>query len=182
MMDHCIESDGIRGSGAPSPEWVSRRTTLLAMLSAAAGPRLFAINTRETAPEFRAKTLAGKTFTSQSLKGSVVLIQFWTTWCRYCRRDQEPVEAIARDFEPKGLVVLAVNVGESKKKVEAYLEESPRSCHIVLTGDTNLAAAFAATSFPLYVLIDSNGRIAGTQSGAAGEGMLRQLLKRADLA
>jgi thiol-disulfide isomerase/thioredoxin len=158
---------------------ISRRTTLLTMMAGARA--MFAINTREPAPRFTAKTLAGRTFTNDSLKGSVALIQFWTTWCGYCRRDQEPVDAITQDLASKGLVVLAVNVGESRRKVQRYLEQSPRSCHVVLTEDTNLAAVFAAPSFPFYVLIDSNGRIASTQRGAGGEGMLRKLLEKADL-
>jgi len=76
-----------------------------------------------------------------------------------------------------GLLALAVNVGESKKKVKNFLEESPRPCEVVLTEDTNLAAYFAANSYPIYVLLDKDGRIAGRQNGAAGERGLRHLLK-----
>ncbi len=140
-----------------------------------------AIDTRQSAPAFRAKTLDGEQFTNESLKGKVVLVQFWATWCRFCRRDQPAVDAIVHDFESQGLVVLAVNVGESKSKVKQYLRDSPRACSIVLTEDTNLAALFAAHAYPLYVLIDRDGKIAGTQRGAAGEDALRQLLTRAGL-
>ena len=110
-----------------------------------------------------------------------MLLQFWTTWCPYCRKDQDAVEALVRDFDASGLVVLAVNVGESKKKVKQYLADSPRTCKIVLTADTNLAALYAATSYPLYVLIDRDGNIAGQQDGAAGEAALRRLLAKAGL-
>src|SRR5271157_3837447 len=124
-----------------------------------------AIDTRQSAPNFRAKTLDGEQFTNESLKGKVVLLQFWATWCPYCRRDQPAVDAIVHDFEGRGLVVLAVNVGESKSKVKQYLRNSPRACSIVATEDTNLAALFAAHAYPLYVLIDRDGMIAGTQRG-----------------
>ncbi|MGO9239540.1 MAG: TlpA family protein disulfide reductase [Bryobacteraceae bacterium] len=140
-----------------------------------------AIDTRQSAPTFRAKTLDGEQFTNESLKGKVVLLQFWATWCQYCRRDQPAVDAIVHDFESRGLVVLAVNVGESKSKVKHYLRDSPRACRIVLTEDTNLAALFAAHAYPLYVLIDRDGVIAGTQRGAAGEDALRRLLAKAGL-
>jgi len=136
---------------------------------------------REAAPRFTASTLGGETFTNESLKGQVALLQFWTTWCPYCRRDQPVVESITRDFSGKGLVVLAVNVGESGQTVKKYLGEHPRSCHIVLTQDTNLVAQFSPTGFPLYVLIDRDGNIAGTQEGAAGDLGLRGLLSRAGL-
>ena len=136
---------------------------------------------REPAPRFVAKTVAGEKFTSESVKGKVVLLQFWTTWCQYCRSEQSLVDTINDELSGKGLLVLAVDVGESKKKVSKYLEENPRSCRIVLTEDTNLAARFAATRYPIYVVIDREGNIAGTQRGAAGEPALRRLLSRAGI-
>jgi hypothetical protein len=85
------------------------------------------------------------------------------------------------EFANRGLVVLAVNAGESRKKVRQYLEDSPRVPKIVLTEDTNLAAIFAARAYPFYVLIDRGGMIAATQRGAAGEGSLRRMLGKAGL-
>jgi thiol-disulfide isomerase/thioredoxin len=159
---------------------ISRRilSGVLALIFLAAFP---ALSGPERAPRFRAKTLDGETFTNDSVKGKVVLLQFWTTWCQYCRREQPVVDDINKEFSPKGLVLLAVNVGESKKKVKKFLEENPRSVRIVLTEDTNLAAMYAATSFPIYVAIDRDGNIAGMQRGAGGERALRELLSRAGL-
>ena len=157
------------------------RQTLFGVLAVAALCAFGGSEAREPAPRFSAKTLAGEKFTNDSVKGKVVLVQFWTTWCPYCRRDQSGVDAIDREFAGKGLVALAVNVGESRKTVTTYLEQNPRSCRIVLTEDTNLAAVFGATSFPVYVLMDREGNIAGTQRGAGGEAALRRLLSRAGL-
>ena len=72
-------------------------------------------------------------------------------------------------------------MGEPKRRVKKYLEESPRTCKIVLAEDTTLAAICEAKVYPLYVLIDRDGKIAGVQRGAAGEGALRRLLARAGL-
>ena len=160
---------------------VLRRAALTAVVSVFAGGLPAAIDTREPAPRFRAKSLDGEQFSNESLKGKAVLLQFWATWCGFCRRDQSAVDAVTRDFESRGLVVLAVNVGESKSKVKKYLQDSPRACKIVATEDTNLAALFAAHAYPLYVLIDRDGTIAGTQHGAGGEEALRQLLAKAGL-
>jgi thiol-disulfide isomerase/thioredoxin len=134
----------------------------------------------EPASRFRAKTLTGDTFTNESVKGKVVLLQFWTTWCAYCRREQALVD-LHREFAEKGLVVLAIDVGESKKTVRKYLADHPRSCPIVLNEDTNLAAMYAANAYPIYVVIDRDGDIAGTKCGAAGERGLRRLLRRGGL-
>ena len=136
---------------------------------------------REPAPRFNAKTTAGEKFTNDSLKGKVVLLQFWTTWCPYCRQDQPLVDSLDQEFRGQGVVVLAVDVNESKKTVKKYLELSPRSCRIVLTEDTNLAAMYAANSYPIYVVIDREGNIVATRRGAAGERALRSLLARAGL-
>jgi thiol-disulfide isomerase/thioredoxin len=153
---------------------ISRRAALT-VLSAA---NLLAIDTREPAPKFHAKSLDGEKFNNESVKGKAVLIEFWATWCPYCRRDQPAIDAIVEEYEPKGLIVLAVDVREPRKKVQKYLENSPRACKIVLMDDTNLTAMFAAKSFPFYVLIDQDGKIAGTHKGTAGEDGLRRMLRK----
>lgn len=132
----------------------------------------------EPAPRFRAKTLAGENFNNESVKGKVVLLEFWTTWCSYCRDEEALVEKIDKEFANKGLLVLAIDVAESKKTVKKYLEQHPRACRIVLTEDTNLAAMYQANAYPIYVVIDRDGNIAGEQRGAAGERGLRRLLAR----
>jgi thiol-disulfide isomerase/thioredoxin len=138
-------------------------------------------NEREPAPRFHAKTLEGEQFTNESVKGKVVLFQFWTTWCPYCKGEESLVNDITTEFAGKGLVVLAIDVGESKKTVQQYLKDHPRKCRIVLTGDTNLAAMYAANSYPIYVVVDRDGKVAAEQRGAGGERGLRRMLSRAGL-
>lgn len=151
------------------------------MVFALAAGTIAADNEREAAPRFSAKTLDGERYTNASLAGKPVLIQFWATWCPKCRGDQSAVDDVTRDYADKGLVVLAVDVGESKRTVKGYLGRSPRLCKIVANEDTNLPAVFSAKVYPLYVLIDKDGNVAGTQRGAGGEEMLRRLLRRAGL-
>ena len=79
------------------------------------------------------------------------------------------------------MLVLAVDVLEPDQKVKKYMAEHPRSVPIVLTKDTNLAAMYNAQSYPIYVVIDRDGNIAGEQRGAAGERGLRRLLSRAGI-
>jgi thiol-disulfide isomerase/thioredoxin len=161
---------------------ITRRKALaIAGYSLGISPLLCALDTSEPAPRFSAKTLAGETFNNQSLIGKVALIEFWATWCPYCRSDAEPLDDLAREFEKDGLVVLAVDVAESKKKVKAFLEQNPRKAKIVLMEDTNLAAVFEAKRFPQYVLINREGRVAGQQNGAGGEASLRRILRKAGL-
>lgn len=125
--------------------------------------------------------MTGETFTNASVKGKVVLLEFWATWCLYCRNEEAILGELDHQFATKGLIVLAIDVGESKKSVKKYLAEHPRSCRIVLMEDTNLAAMYQANSYPIYILINRNGNIAGEQRGAGGEDALRHLLAKAGI-
>jgi len=149
---------------------------MLAAVCASAGP-----TGKEPAPHFTAKTTDGEKFTNETIKGKVVLLDFWTTWCPYCAEEAQIVDKLGHEFNDKGLIVLAINVAESKKKVRQYLEQHPRSSRIVLMEDTNLAAMYQANVYPIYVVIDRDGNIVGDQRGAAGEGGLRRLLARGGL-
>ena len=136
---------------------------------------------KEPAPRFNAKSLDGEKFDNVSIRGKVVLLEFWTTWCHFCAEEVPYVEKLSQEFSDKGLTVLAVNVGESKKTVKKYLEQHPRTCRVVLTDDTNLAAMYQATVYPIYVVIDRDGNIVATQRGAGGERALRHSLSRAGI-
>src|SRR3979490_3507244 len=100
-------------------------TLFLTAICGFAGPK-----TKEPAPRFNAKTLDGEKFTNDSVKGKVVLLEFWTTWCVYCFEEGGFVDQVNREFRDKGLIVLAVDVAESKKTVKKYLDQQPRISRI----------------------------------------------------
>jgi len=125
--------------------------------------------------------MSGEQFNNESVKGKVVLFEFWTTWCKYCEEEADLVDDIAKEFKDRNLIVLAVDVLEPDQKVKKYLVEHPRGVPIVLTKDTNLAAMYNAQVYPIYVVVDKDGNIAGEQRGAGGESGLRRMLKRAGL-
>ncbi|HVH72585.1 MAG TPA: TlpA disulfide reductase family protein, partial [Candidatus Dormibacteraeota bacterium] len=152
------------------------RGVLSAALGLAAGPK-----DKQPAPHFSATTTAGDKFTNDSIKGKVALFEFWTTWCSNCAEEAAFVDKIGKELAPKGLILLAIDVGESKKTVKKYLEQHPRDCKIVMMEDTNLAAMYQATVYPIHVVIDRDGFIAGRQRGAGGEEALRRLLAHAGI-
>ena len=160
---------------------ITLRAALLCALFLTALCVLAGTKAKEPAPRFNATTTAGEKFTNASIKGKVVLLEFWTTWCGYCVTEAPFVDKIDQELASKGLIVLAIDVGESKKLVKKYLDQHPRTCRIVLMEDTNLAAMYQATVYPIYVVIDRDGNIAGTQRGAGGEEGLRKLLARGGL-
>lgn len=130
---------------------------------------------------FTATTLDGQEYSSESLRGRVVLVQFWATWCPHCQGDQPAVDRISEAYGDK-LVVFAVDDSEPLQKVQMYLAKSPRSCPIVLGKDTDLVSlARGHSGIPYYVVIDANGHIAGTRGGEIGEKGMRALLQRAGI-
>ena len=159
----------------------SLRCALFLPLLLAAACAFAGDDDNQAAPRFRAKTMSGESFNNESVKGKVVRLEFWTTWCQYCHVEEPLVEAINKEFADKGLIVLAIDVAESKKTVKKYLEQHPRACRVVLTEDTNLAAMYQANVYPIYVVIDRDGNISGEQRGAGGERALRGLLATADM-
>ena len=154
---------------------------VLCVFNVLAGTIIGKTKAREPAPRFNATTTSGEKFNNESLKGRVVLLEFWTTWCGYCLQEAGFVDRINEEYDSKQLIILAINVGESKKTVKKYLEQHPRKTRIVLTDDTNLAAMFEAKVYPIYVVIDRDGNVAGEQRGAGGERALRNLLDRGGL-
>jgi peroxiredoxin len=135
----------------------------------------------QQAPRFETRTLEGQEFTNASLEGSVTLLQFWTTRCPRCAADQAAVDEIDRKFIGQGLVVLAIDAGESASTVGKYLQEHPRTCRVALDEKKGLARRFAVPSYPYYVVIDRQGRIAAAEPGKAGEKGLLLLLSIAGL-
>jgi thiol-disulfide isomerase/thioredoxin len=151
---------------------------MLCLLTVIAVCGLAAPRDKEPAPRFNATTTTGEKFTNDSIKGKVVLLEFWTTWCGFCADEAAFVDKIGHELADEGLLLLAIDVGESRKTVKKYLEQHPRNCRIVMMEDTNLAAMYAATVYPIYVVIGRDGFIVGTQRGAGGEQALRRLIAR----
>jgi thiol-disulfide isomerase/thioredoxin len=153
-----------------------------AWLTLAAATPLMAVKPpREAMPRFQAKSLDGQVYTRESLKGKVVLLQHWATWCGYCRKDEPAVEQIIEDHAKDGLIVLAINAAEPKAKVLDYLKQHPRSAKIILAPDTNLAKFFGGVGVPAYMLIDRESNVAAAQPGSGGIMALREMLKEVDL-
>src|SRR6267378_4156286 len=164
-----------------SPRTIVPRAAIFSVLLLASLCALAASKDKEPAPRFNAMTTTGEKFTNESIKGKVVLLEFWTIWCGFCADEAAFVDKIGHERADKGLILLAIDVGESKKTVKKYLEQHPRNCKIVMMEDTNLAAMYQANEYPIYVVIDREGYIAGTQRGAGGEEALKRLLARGGL-
>lgn len=126
------------------------------------------------APDFKAQTLDGAEIDLAALRGKVVLLDFWATWCAPCKRDLPAIEKLHREFRQRGLAVLGVNVGEEKADVQKFLSAVRVTHPVVQVDESNdLLAKLAVNAFPTTVLIDRKGNVASYEVGARGEAALR---------
>lgn len=132
--------------------------------------------------DFTARTIDGSLITEEETKGKVLLVQFWATWCPHSRNDQIPVDRVYSDLASRGLVVIAVDVGESEADLKKYLSQNPRYPPVVMGKNTDLTALRPNSSgVPTYVVVDRNGNVVGSRTGELGEAGLRRLLQKAGM-
>jgi thiol-disulfide isomerase/thioredoxin len=133
------------------------------------------------APALSVKDINAKPLTLESLKGKVVLLDFWTTWCPPCRADAPSLEKLNKQYGAKDLVIIGISVSEERSVVESYLAKHPRSYPTVLTTENQLPAAYQVRMFPTYIVIERDGNIASASDGDQGFSTLKKLLKKAGL-
>ena len=119
----------------------------------------------ETAPQFSLQTLDGKTVTRDSLKGKVVLLDFWATWCGPCLKALPELKDLRQKNAGLPLVIVSVSVDEDKKTVQDFASRNGMDWLQAWDAQMTAVSAFRVASFPSYVLLDSEGRIAYRQSG-----------------
>ncbi len=126
-------------------------------------------------PDFQLQSLDGQTVSLSALKGRPVLINFWATWCVPCRMEIPVLQQLAEDAEWKerGLVVLAVNLGEPPSLVREFVEAFGISFTVLLDANLEVAVAYNAAAIPVTYFIDKDGIINDIKVGA--------ILSRADL-
>ena len=131
--------------------------------------------TGRPAASFDVKDLEGKSYTLSALKGKPILLDFWATWCKPCAESAPTLERISKEFKDR-LVLLAINVGESRRIVDAYLKPNPMHYPVIMGSDFGIDKAFDVSAFPTFVLIGSDGNIAAQQIGYNGEAGLLKML------
>jgi thiol-disulfide isomerase/thioredoxin len=119
------------------------------------------------APPIRLKDIEGRFHDLAALKGKVVLVNFWATWCPPCRREMPSMDRLARKLAGEDFVVLAVDVGEDADTVEAFLSQldGGHAFPILLDTRGRTLQAWGGGGQPTTYLVDRQGRIAYTAVG-----------------
>jgi peroxiredoxin len=135
------------------------------------------------APDFELDTLDGQTVRLSDLRGSVVLLNFWTTNCGYCVVEMPYLEQVYAEWQEAGLVLLTINIGESAEKITEFMQDNGFSLPVLMDTTQAVAMQYGISSIPRTFLIDQDGVIQGIKMGAFQsveeiEGGLRLLLTK----
>ena len=125
---------------------------------AAAMSKLEEDDKQRQSADFRLTDLKGKNWTLKDLRGEVVLVNFWATWCPPCRKEMPDLETLYRRFEQQGLVILAIS-DEELSKVEPFIAEHQFSYPILLDPGRKVNEMFRIESIPKSFVYDRDGKL-----------------------
>ncbi|HEU5137705.1 MAG TPA: TlpA disulfide reductase family protein [Steroidobacteraceae bacterium] len=121
----------------------------------------FAASSSGPAPAFQLSGRGGKSVDLAQLKGQVVMINFWATWCGPCRQEMPLLEDIYKKYKPMGFTMLAVNVEPDSKAAEAWLAKlsKPVTFPVAFDTDSKVSKMYKVAGMPSTVFVDRKGNI-----------------------
>jgi thiol-disulfide isomerase/thioredoxin len=134
------------------------------------------------APPFSVTTMDGQSISLDELRGKVVLIDFWATWCPSCREALPHIQKIAKKFQGEPLVILSVSLDEDEQKWKDFVAKNEMSWSQYRDANFKgaLATSFAVHAIPQTFTIDADGVLQDQHIGdEAIEGKLKKLVGRA---
>jgi len=150
---------------------LDRRRWLVALLAGAAGAAARAQYKSvpwpagRALPPLPATDVQGRHWDLAALRGRVVLVNFWATWCAPCKEEMPTLQTLA-ELEGERLAVLAVDVREALPRVRRYLQATGLQLPVLLDPQGETARAWGVSVFPTTVLIDAAGRPSRVVLGA----------------
>jgi peroxiredoxin len=111
------------------------------------------------APDFALEALDGRTIALSELRGQVVLINFWATWCPPCRAEMPAIQQVYEQYRDQGFEVLVVNVQELDAQMSAFVEERGLTFPVLADRDGSVSNVYQVTSIPTTFFVDRSGVI-----------------------
>ncbi|MGA2810793.1 MAG: TlpA disulfide reductase family protein [Candidatus Acidiferrum sp.] len=124
----------------------------------AALSKIAADNARREQADFTLRDLHDASWTLQDLRGSVVLVNFWATWCPPCRSEMPDLDALYKQFKGDGLLVLAIS-DEDASKVQPFIEQYQFSYPILLDPGRKVSEQFAIEGIPKSFVYGRDGKL-----------------------
>jgi len=134
---------------------------LLMTASIAAGPQ----STERAAPEFVLRSLEGQNLRLSELRGEVVMINFWASWCGGCRQAMPALNELDEKYRRAGLTLLSVNVDDEEHRAEQMSRSLKIRFPVLRDGQKTVSRLYKADTLPLTVLIDREGNVRFSHTG-----------------
>jgi cytochrome c biogenesis protein CcmG/thiol:disulfide interchange protein DsbE len=155
----------------------------LLLLCVLAGPLSAGEKAAKPAPPFTLST--GKTSVSlDSLRGRVVMVDFWASWCGPCHRSFPWMAAMHKKYADQGLTILAINLDKTQEAAAGFLADTPAPFTVLYDPSGRTADAYRVQGMPTTVLVGRDGRIRSTHIGfepakaAAFEALIQEALRQ----
>ncbi|MFC6439741.1 TlpA disulfide reductase family protein [Bowmanella sp. JS7-9] len=111
----------------------------------------------EPAADFTLKTIDGNNLRLAELRGNVVLINFWASWCAPCRKELPVFEQMHKEFGDLGVTILAVNIDEDSAKARKLLDEIDVSFPVLLDPNSDVSRLYQVAAMPTTIFVDRDG-------------------------
>jgi peroxiredoxin len=136
------------------------RSRLLALAASFAclGP-VAADDAAGPAPDFTLPARSGSTVSLGMLRGQVVMINFWASWCGPCRQEFPILDQIHRKYRPLGFTMLGVNVEPDTAEAERFLAQTPVGFPILFDRTNVVTKQYGVSGMPTTILVDRKGRV-----------------------
>ncbi len=163
---------------------LSAQTTRAPPIDYQAVPKLEEMKDRPAAPDFALPNPGGKRLSLKDYRGKVVFLNFWATWCEFCRTEMPAMERLYREFKDQGFEVLAVNVKDKRQDALAFVKELKLSYPILMDPDGEVGLLYGAFGLPTTYLIDEKGMVLARLWGPAdwyspqARGLIKMLLEK----
>jgi len=119
----------------------------------------------------------GRVLTSEALKGRVLLVNFWATWCPYCSKENPAIDEFWKDTRARGFEVVAISVDDTPEKIAAWARDTGYTFAAAPT-NASVAAAFGNVSgVPTSFIVDANGRVRHKIAGQVHYARLKDLVE-----
>ena len=125
----------------------------------------------DSLPDLAAHKLEGKL---PELKGKVVLVDFWASWCVPCAKSFPAMDELYHKYKDRGLVVVAVSVDDKAADMEKFLKKHSASFTVVRDAAHSLVAAADVSTMPTAFIVDREGKVRFVHSGFRGEETKKQ--------
>lgn len=129
------------------------------------------------APDFTLQDLSGRDVRLADLKGKVVLLEFWATWCPPCREAIPGIERLHEAYHDKGLVTLGISMDDGDWDTVREFVKQYRIGYPVLKGNEDISTKYMIRVIPTLYLIDRNGIIAKQYVGGGNEDVLEKAIR-----